>query len=101
MLFQFQLYSKVNQLYVYIYQHIFLDYFPIYVITENDFTFFISYLIYFWLHWIFVGSYGLSLIVATGVILCFNVWASHCGGFSYCGAKAKCRDFSMCSIWTQ
>ena len=43
--------------------------------------------IYFWLHWVFVAVRGLSLVAASGgySLLC-SAWASHCGGFSCCGA---------------
>ena len=31
---------------------------------------------------------GLSLVKAGGATLACSVWASHCSGFSWCGAKA-------------
>ena len=31
---------------------------------------------------------GLSLVVARGATLFCGAWASHCGGFSCCGARA-------------
>ena len=31
---------------------------------------------------------GLSLVAASRATLCFSAWASHCGGFSCCGARA-------------
>ena len=31
---------------------------------------------------------GLSLVAVSGSTLCCSVRASHCGGFSYCGAQA-------------
>ena len=43
---------------------------------------------YFWLHWVFVAAYGLSLVVASGATLCCGAWVSHCGGFSCCRARA-------------
>ena len=49
---------------------------------------FIYLLIDFWLHWVFVVAHGLSLVVASGATLPCGVWASHCGGFSCCGARA-------------
>ena len=44
--------------------------------------------IYFWLHWVFVAVCGLSLVAVRGVTLHCSAWASHCGGFSCCGAWA-------------
>ena len=37
-----------------------------------------------------VAAHGLSLVVASrgGATLRCGVWASHCGGFSCCGARA-------------
>ena len=32
----------------------------------------------------------------SGAILCCGVWASHCGGFSYCGAQALECWLSIC-----
>ena len=49
---------------------------------------FVFVLIYFWLHWVFVAAHGLSLVAASGGY--FSLWcmASHCSGFSCCGAQA-------------
>ena len=45
--------------------------------------------IYFWLHWVFVAVCGLPLVEArAGTTLHFDARASHCGGFSCCGAWA-------------
>ena len=44
--------------------------------------------IYFWLHWVFVAARGLSLVMARGATLRCGVQASHCDGFSCCGARA-------------
>ena len=44
--------------------------------------------IYFWLCWIFVAVCGLSLVAASEATLRFGVRASHCSGFSCCGAWA-------------
>ena len=49
---------------------------------------FIYLFIYFWLHWVFVAAHGLSLVATNGATLHCSVRASHCGGFSYCGARA-------------
>ena len=46
------------------------------------------YLFYFWLHWIFIAARRLSLVVRAGATLCCGAWASHCSGFSCCGARA-------------
>ena len=82
-------------------------------------TFFLNlfYLfIYFWLHWVFVAARELSLVAAWGgcSLLWFTaatvrcgVWASHCGGFSCCGARdlgtwasvVVARGLSSCGIW--
>ena len=43
---------------------------------------------FFWLHWIFVAARGLSLVAASGATLGCGAHASHCGGFSCCGARA-------------
>ena len=52
------------------------------------FIIFKIYFIYFWLHWVFVAACGLSLVVESGAALHCGVRASHCGGFSCCGARA-------------
>ena len=44
-------------------------------------------LIYFWLCWFFVAGSGLfSSCREWGLLASCGVWASHCGGFSRCGA---------------
>ena len=53
----------------------------------NEF-FLIFLFIYFWLHQVFVAVRGLSLVVVAGATLHCGAWASHCGGFSCCGAGA-------------
>ena len=47
---------------------------------------FIYLFIYFWLRWVFVAACNLSL-VAEATLRC-SAQASHCGGFSCCGAQA-------------
>ena len=42
---------------------------------------------YVCLRWVFVAVRGLPL-VAVGATLCCSAWASHCGGFSCCRARA-------------
>ena len=50
---------------------------------------FIYLFIYFWLCWVFVAARRLSLVVVSGgATLRCGAWASHCGGFSCCGAQA-------------
>ena len=49
---------------------------------------FIYLFIYFWLHWVSVAARGLSLVAASGAILRCGARASHCSGFSCCGAWA-------------
>ena len=51
-------------------------------VYKSDFFFFL------WLHWVFVAAHGLSLVAARGTTLCCAARASHCGGFSCCGAPA-------------
>ena len=60
---------------------------------------------YFFLINLFIfGSAGSSLLHAAflllqwaGASLCCSPWASHCGGFSCCGADSRHPDFSRCS----
>ena len=49
---------------------------------------FLLFIYYFWLPWVFITAVGLSLGVASGATLCCSACASHCGGFSCCGAQA-------------
>ena len=44
----------------------------------------------YWLHWVFVAAHRLSLVAASGggATLHCGAWASHCSGFSCCGAWA-------------
>ena len=52
------------------------------------YVFVINLFIYFWLCWVFVAARQLSLVVASGATLRCGVRASHCSGFSCCGARA-------------
>ena len=52
------------------------------------FFFLIHLFIYFWLHWVFGTAHGLSLLVESRGYSSCGAWASHCGGFSCCGAQA-------------
>ena len=49
--------------------------------------FFQSYF-YFWLPWVFIALSGLSLVVMSRSHSFCSVQASHCNGFSCCGAQA-------------
>ena len=51
---------------------------------------------FFWLRWVFVAAHGLSLVAARGATLSCGAQASHCGGFSCCGARALERRLSSC-----
>ena len=61
----------------------------------------------FWLRWVFVAAHGLSLVAASGAALRCGAWASHCDGFSCCGAQALdvqasvvvARGLSSCGSW--
>ena len=44
--------------------------------------------IYFWLCWVFVAARRFSLVGESGATLRCGERASHCGGFSHCGAWA-------------
>ena len=53
--------------------------------------------IYFWLHWVFVASCGLSLVP-----LHCRAWASHCGSCVFLWAQALgCLGFSNCCTRAQ
>ena len=63
---------------------------------------FLKKLFYFWLHWLFVATHGLSLVVAAGATLHSSARASHCSGFSCCGAWALGHaGFSSCGTRAQ
>ena len=49
---------------------------------------FFEKIIYFWLCWVSVALPGLSLVAANSGSFCCRARASHCGGFSCCGAQA-------------
>ena len=53
----------------------------------KKFIYFI-YIHYFWLRWVFVAACGLSLVAASRGYSSLWCAASHCGGFSCCGARA-------------
>ena len=44
--------------------------------------------IYFWLRRVFLAARRLSLVAASGGYSSLRARASHCGGFSCCGARA-------------
>ena len=53
-----------------------------------------SFFLFFFLPWVFIAALRLSL-VAKSEAFC-SPWASHCGGFSYCGAWDLERGLSSC-----
>ena len=58
-------------------------------ISRRVLFFFNFYLfIYFLAGWVFVATRGLSLVAASRATLRCGAWASHCGGFSCCRARA-------------
>ena len=67
--------------------------------------FLIHLFIYLWLRWVFVAAHGLSLVAESGGYS--SLRASHCGGFSCCGAQALgaqasvvvARGLSSCGSW--
>ena len=69
---------------------------------------FVYLFIYLWLCWVFITGRGLSLLVVSrGYSFHCGVRASHCGGFSCCGAQALgartsvvvARGLSSCGLW--
>ena len=71
-------------------------------------SFFFFKLVYFWLHWVFIAARGLPLVAARGgATLRCGAQASHCGGFSCCGARAPgvqasvvvAHGLSSCGAW--
>ena len=45
-------------------------------------------IIYFWLYWVSIAVWGLSLVAASGVYLCLQCSDFSFGGFSCCGTRA-------------
>ena len=41
-----------------------------------------------WLHWVFFAALGLSPVATSGAYSLLQCMASHCSGFSLCGAQA-------------
>ena len=66
-----------------------------------------SRLVFFGCVWVFVAACGLSLVVVSGATLRCGAQASHCGGFSCCGARALgsrasvvvAHGLSSCGSW--
>ena len=59
----------------------------------HTFSLFLEFIlfIYSWLHWVFVAACGLAGFLQlwrAGATLHCGAWASHCGGFSCCRARA-------------
>ena len=58
------------------------------------------YLFYFWLHWVFVAAWGLSLVVASR-----DYSSLRCAGFSLQSLLllrsmgSRCAGFSSCGMW--
>ena len=46
------------------------------------------------------GCIGSSLLHAGATLHC-GAWVSHCGGFSFCRARALGTAFSSCGLWAQ
>ena len=55
---------------------------------KNFFKKIYLFIIYFWLCWVFTAARQLSLVVASEGYSSLQCAASHCGGFSCCGARA-------------
>ena len=45
---------------------------------------FYLFIIYLWLHWVFIAACGLSLVTVSGGYSSCSGWASHCVGFFCC-----------------
>ena len=59
------------------------------VCKNNDIPFFEVYLFIYFLAALGLHAVcGLSLVMASGDTVRCGAWASHCGGFSCCGARA-------------
>ena len=66
-------------------------------------------LIYFWLRWVFVAARRFSLVGESGATLRCGERASHCCGFSHCGARAlgvrasivAAHGLRSCGTWAQ
>ena len=58
--------------------------------------------IYFGLCWVFIDARAFSSCGKWGLLSSCGAWASHCGGFSGCGARfLGCVSFRNCSSWAQ
>ena len=120
---QFQVYSKVIQLYIYMHLFFFrffshLGYYRLLsrvscaiqqVLVVYPFYFYYYYFlykfilfIYFWLHWVFVAARGLSLVAASG-----GYSSLQCTGFSLrwllllWSTGSRHTGFSSCGTWAQ
>ena len=59
-------------------------------------------LVFFWLHWVFIATCGLSLVATSwGHLFSFIAQASHFRGFSCFRAQALHTDLSSCSTTAQ
>ena len=108
MLCQFQVYSKVLQLYIHVsilFQVLFpfrLLYTLLYLKQERFFFNKFILFIYFWLHWVFAAACRLSLVAVSG-----GYSLLPCVGFSLPwllllqSTGSRCTGFSSCSTWAQ
>ena len=64
-------------------------------------SFFNSLFICFWLSWVFIATYGFSLVVASKGYSLLCIRASHCGGFSCCKAQGLGYWLQYCSMQAQ
>ena len=86
-------------------------------VRDNRWLFFLInlfylFIYYFWLCWVFVAAFGLSLVAASGGyfslqcsgfalqwLLLLRSTGSRCVGFSSCGSRALERRLSSCDPW--
>ena len=66
------------------------------------FIFFIPLFMYFWPHWAFMAARAFLWLLRVRATLHCSTRASHCSGFSRCGAGALgCSNFSSCGTWAE
>ena len=61
---------------------------------------FIYKFIYFW-QWVFIAAWAFASCREQGLLFSCGVRASHCSGFSYCGAQALEHRLSNCGAQSQ
>ena len=77
------------------------------VLGQSSLCTFYLFIIYFWLHWVFVAACGFLWLRRAGATLRCGARASHCSGFSCCRAQALgaqasvvvVRGLSSCGSW--